>query len=627
MPDKKRRSGFFMQQKIVNVAVIAHVDHGKTTLVDALLKQSHVFRENQEEMGQTQILDSNVLERERGITILAKNCSIRYKDTKINIIDTPGHVDFSGEVERTLGMADGALLIVDAQEGPMPQTRFVLKKALELGLKIIVVVNKIDKRHANPTDTVSKIESLFLELVKDHSQLDFPIVYCVGRRGTAWKDLPQNPNQEGNIFPLLDTVVDFIPVAKARDGTFKMLMTSLEYDSHLGRIVVGKIYQGTIKKGMKVIRTDSPTKVYTVERLMVFEGLEKIDIDSASSGEIVLFSGVTGANIGDTLSDPTDRTSLPQVIIGEPTLHMTLGPNTSPLAGREGEFVTSRQIDQRLTKEIESNLSLHIHKLGNGKFVISGRGELHLSILLETMRRERYEMEVGKPEVIIKEVDGQIQEPVEEVYITVPQAYVGVITEELGKRHGKLIEMIPLNEEEVGFIYHMPTRVLIGLRNYLYTATKGTAVYNSALLGYENMGKLLPITRRGALIASQNGEALAYGLNNAQERGITFIDPPTRVYEGMIVGMNAKNEDIAVNVCKGKQLTNMRSKASDGVIQLTPSTKFSLEQCLDFLGDSELLEITPLSLRLRKKYLTALERKRVGRKSRQDPPANFRNSL
>lgn len=604
-----------MQQNIVNVAVIAHVDHGKTTLVDALLKQSHVFRENEEEMGRTQIMDSNALERERGITILAKNCSIHYKDTKINIIDTPGHADFSGEVERTLGMADGALLIVDAQEGPMPQTRFVLKKALELGLKIIVVVNKIDKRHADPAGTVSKIESLFLELANDQSQLDFLVVYAVGRRGVAWKDLPQNPNQEGNIFPLLDTIVDFIPAAQMRDGTFKMIMTSLDYDSFVGRIVVGKVYQGTVKKGMKIIRTDSPSNVYTVERLMVFEGLGKIDVESAHSGEIVLFSGVTDANIGDTLSDPSDTTPLPHVVIGEPTLHMTLGPNTSPFAGREGKFVTSRHIEERLTKEIERNLSLHIKKLSDGKFVISGRGELHLSILLETMRREGYEMEVGKPEVITKEVNGQIQEPIEEVYVTVPKEFVGVISEELGKRHGTFVQMVPANEEDVDFIYHMPTRALIGLRNYLYTATKGTVVYNTAFLGYENMGKILPTTRRGVLIASQNGEALAYGLSNAQERGITFIDPATRVYEGMIVGVNAKNEDIAINVCKTKQLTNIRSKASDGVIQLTPATKFSLEQCLDFLANDELLEITPLSLRLRKKYLTGLERKRVSKKA------------
>ena len=599
--------------KIINVAVIAHVDHGKTTLVDALLKQTHVFRDNQDEMQQTQILDRNDLERERGITILAKNCAVHYKDTKINIIDTPGHADFSGEVERTLGMANGALLIVDAQEGPMPQTRFVLKKALELGLKIIVVVNKIDKQFAKPQETVQKVESLFLELAKHDSHLDFLVLYAIGRKGVVFRTLPDNLEQEGDVEPLLEAIVESIPSSEVLPGAFKMLVSSLEYDSHLGRIVIGKIHQGEIKKGLKVILTENPTKVWTVEKLMVYEGLGKKEIEEAQSGEIIAFSGVTNANIGETISVPGETNSLPHAEIGEPTLHMTMGPNTSPFAGREGEFVTSRQIEERLTRELENNLSLRLEKPGNGKFVVSGRGELHLSILLETMRREGYEMEVGKPEVITKVIDGVKVEPVEEVSVIVPNEFIGTITEEFGKRFGRLIKMEPISAEEVEFIFEIPTRALIGLRSFLLTATKGTIVYNSILFGFEKIGKPIPRMRKGVLIAAENGEALAYGLQNAQGRGITFINPATKVYEGMIVGANSKDDDIAVNVCKGKKLTNMRASSSDGVIQLTPATNFSLEQSLDFLENDELLEITPISLRLRKKLLTELERKRVRR--------------
>ena len=599
--------------KIINVAVIAHVDHGKTTLVDALLKQTHVFRDNQDEMQQTQILDRNDLERERGITILAKNCAVHYKDTKINIIDTPGHADFSGEVERTLGMANGALLIVDAQEGPMPQTRFVLKKALELGLKIIVVVNKIDKQFAKPQETVQKVESLFLELAKHDSHLDFLVLYAIGRKGVVFRTLPDNLEQEGDVEPLLEAIVESIPSSEVLPGSFKMLVSSLEYDSHLGRIVIGKIHQGEIKKGIKVILTENPAKVWTVEKLMVYEGLGKKEIEEAQSGEIIAFSGVTNANIGETIYVPGETDALPHAEIGEPTLHMTMGPNTSPFAGREGEFVTSRQIEERLTRELENNLSLRLEKPGNGKFVVSGRGELHLSILLETMRREGYEMEVGKPEVITKVIDGVKVEPVEEVSVIVPNEFIGTITEEFGKRFGRLIKMEPISAEEVEFIFEIPTRALIGLRSFLLTATKGTIVYNSILFGFEKIGKPIPRMRKGVLIAAENGEALAYGLQNAQGRGITFINPATKVYEGMIVGANSKDDDIAVNVCKGKKLTNMRASSSDGVIQLTPATNFSLEQSLDFLENDELLEITPISLRLRKKLLTELERKRVRR--------------
>jgi len=595
---------------IRNIAVIAHVDHGKTTLVDAILKQSHVFRDNEEEMGQTQILDALELERERGITILAKNCSVHYKDVKINIIDTPGHADFSGEVERTLGMADGALLIVDAQEGPMPQTRFVLGKALDLGLKIIVVINKIDKKFADPAKALNKVESLFLELAKDDSHLNFRTLYAIGRNGAVWDELPANLEEKGDVIPLFDTILDFVPPAEKLEGKFKMVVTSLEHDDHLGQIVLGKVHQGTIRSGMKVVLSENPSKYFTVEKLMVYEGLSKVEISEAPSGEIVAFSGIPKVKIGTTVCDPADASPLPYVAVGEPTLHMSIGPNTSPFAGREGKFVTGRQIEERLDKELEKNLSLRVEKQGNGRFTVSGRGELHLSILLETMRREGFEMEVGKPEVITKEVDGVLSEPEEEVSVIVPSEFVGVITTEFGKRYESPVKMEPATEEDVEFIYHMPTRAILGLRSYLLTATKGTVILNSNVMGFSKIGKEIPKMRRGALIASQGGETLSYGLANAQERGVLFVAAGEQVYEGMIIGVNAKDEDILVNVCKGKKLTNMRSKSSDGVIQLTPATKLSLEQSLDFLEKDELLEITPNNLRLRKKHLTELERKR-----------------
>ena len=606
-----------MNQNKRNIAVIAHVDHGKTTLVDALLKQTHTFRANEEEMGQEQIMDSGDLERERGITILAKNCAVVYKNTKINIIDTPGHADFSGEVERTLGMAEGALLIVDAQEGPMPQTRFVLRRALELGLKIIVVINKIDKKFARPAEAISRLESLFLELVKDESQLDFPVIYAIGRRGVAFKTLPKDMNQKGDITPLLDLILERIPAPKnSTEGLFKMVVTSLDYESHLGQIAIGKIFRGNLTKDQKVVVTSSPEKVYKIEKIMVPQGLSRVEVDEAEAGDIVALVGVNNLKIGQTISDPADTTPLPEIAVSPPTLHITLGPNTSPLAGLEGEFSTDRQIEERLKKEIETNLSLKVEPLGNGKFKVSGRGELHLAILLETLRREGYEMEVGKPEVITKEIDGVVKEPIEEVNIIVPQEFIGVINQEMGKRYAKLIKMEPVSEEETEFIYQIPTRAIIGLTSLLLNLTKGTVLISSQVIAYEKIGRELPKLRRGALISQSTGPALAYSLETAQNRGITFIDPGESVYEGMIIGQNAKDEDIEINVCKGKKLTNMRSKSSDGVIQLTPSTKLSLERSLDFLEGDELLEITPKNLRLRKKHLTQLARRRINRSLR-----------
>jgi GTP-binding protein len=598
-------------KSIRNIAVIAHVDHGKTTLIDALLKQTHVFRENQEEMQSERILDTNDLERERGITILAKNCSINYKDTKINIIDTPGHADFSGEVERTLGMAEGALLIIDAQEGPMPQTRFVLRKALELGLKPIVIINKIDKKYARIPYVIDKTENLFLQLATNESQLTFPILYAVGRDGSVFENVPDNLERSANVIPLLEKIIEYIPEPVIDESKgFKMLISSFDYDYHLGRIVIGKIHQGTIHKGKKVILTSKPDQILTVEKLYVSVGLEKKEVEAAASGDIIAFAGAKTAEIGDTVTEPGDTIALPSMKIGEPTISITISPNTSPFSGKEGEFSTNRQLEERLNKELEKNLSLRLVKRSDGKFEVSGRGELHLAVFLENLRREGFEMEVEKPEIIIKVINGQKVEPVEELNIIVPQEYVGVVIQELGKRHAKLVSTESINEKEVEFIYNIPTRALLGLRNILMTMTKGTILISSQIIDSQPIGKIIPKTRSGVLIASESGNALSYGLRVAQERGITFIDPGTTVYEGMIVGKNAKDNDIAINVCKGKKLTNMRSKSSDGIIQLTPPVKLGLERSLDFLEDDELLEITPLSLRLRKKHLTELERKR-----------------
>ena len=596
---------------IRTIAVIAHVDHGKTTLIDAFIKQSHIFRDNEEEMSETCLLDSNELERERGITILAKNISVSYKGVKINIIDTPGHADFSGEVERTLGMADGALLIVDAQEGPMPQTRFVLKKAFELNLKVIVVINKIDKPNANISATEHKIGNLFLELATKDEQLEYPILYAVGKAGKVFTTPPSDFNQPGNVIPLLDEVINYIPApSNDEDGLFKMLISSLDYNSHLGKIIIGKIFRGSVKPGQKVILLGEPNKPAQIDKVYVSSGLSRCEVPEAKAGDIVALTGISDLKIGQTVSTTGDLEPLPSATITEPTLHITVGPNTSPFCGREGEFTNARQIEERLAHELETNLSLKLEKLEHGKYEVSGKGELHLAVLLETLRREGYEAEVGKPEVIYKTVNGQKCEPVEEVNIVAPKDYLGTITQEIGKRLGHLIRMEPINEQEIEFVYTMPTRTILGLRSLLMTATKGTVIFNSQFLDYEPVGAPLPKMRRGALIASDTGEALTYGLQAAQERGITFVDPGEQIYEGQIIGMNAKEEDIEINAAKGKKLTNMRQSSTDTSAAIIPSVKYSLEQCLDFLESDELLEITPKSLRLRKKYLTSIERRR-----------------
>jgi len=609
-----KENNYMQNLKVRNVAVIAHVDHGKTTLIDALLKQTNTFRENQKEMGAERILDSNDQEKERGITITAKNCAINFEGVKINIIDTPGHADFSGEVERTLSMADGALLIIDAQEGPMPQTRFVLRKALEFGLKIIVVINKIDKPYARVSYVIKKTESLFLELAEDEGQLDFAILYSVGKDGKVFEKLPDNINKEADVTPLLKKIIDFIPAPKLRlKEKFKMLVSSFEEDNYLGKILIGRIHQGTIVKGQGVTLIQKPNSNYIIEKVFVSEGLSKKEVKSAVSGEIVALAGIGDATIGDTIADRYETEALVSMEISEPTLHITIGPNTSPFSGLEGEFSSSQQLGERLNREIEKNLSLRVEKKGD-KFEVSGRGELHLAVFLEELRRDGYEFEVEKPKVVIKEIDGVKSEPVEELDIIVPNGHVGVINQELGKRYATLVNTGPINDREVELIYRMPTRALIGLRSLLVTQTKGTMIFSSQVIDYRAVGKPIKKLRTGVLVASQAGDTLSYGLRAAQERGIVFVGPGVKVYEGMIVGKNAKNDDIAINVCKGKQLTNMRSKSSDGIIQLSPPLEITLEKGLDFIESDELMEVTPQSIRLRKKILNENERRKFQRK-------------
>lgn len=599
---------------IRNVAVIAHVDHGKTTLVDALLKQTHVFRANQEQMAQERILDSGVLERERGITIMAKHCAIHHAGVKINIIDTPGHTDFSGEVERTLGMADGALLIIDAQEGPMPQTRFVLKKALELGLKVIVVINKIDKKLARTDESVKRIGDLFLELASHESQLDFPILYAIGRQGAVFSEKPISPNPSGTVQSLLSAILLHIPAPKNNQGRpFKMLVSSLDWDSHIGQIVIGRVHQGGIKPGMKFKSSAHPDKTWTVDKITTWDGLDRVAAAEAIAGDIVALSGTSGIKINETLFDPADSSNLPLTTISEPTLHITIGPNTSPFSGQEGKFITSRQIGDRLEKELEKNLSLRVERLENGQFRVSGRGELHLSVVLETMRREGFEMEVGKPQVVTKQIDGQEHEPIEEVSIIVPSEYIGVINLEFGKRFGNLIKMEPISDSEVEFGYQIPTRAIIGLRSQLVTLTKGTLLMNAQVIDFQPLGKMLPQLRAGAIISLTSGKAVTYSLKMVKGRGVTFIQPGTRVYPGMIIGLSAKEHDIEMNVCKEKNLTNHRTKSHQGITALASDIIMSLEQSLDFLASDELLEITPVSLRLRKKLLDPIQRQRQPR--------------
>lgn len=604
----------FTSEQIRNIAVIAHVDHGKTTLVDFMLKQSHTFRENEAEMQQTTILDSNPLERERGITILAKNTAIYYKGHKINIIDTPGHADFSGEVERTLNMADGALLIIDAQEGPMPQTKFVLKKALELGLKIIVVINKIDKQLADVQKTLEATNDLFLELATDTEHLDFPVFYAIGREGKAAKSLGEL-KESLNLEPILNEIIEYIPAPKVEEGDFQMLVSNMDYDAHKGKHAIGRIKRGNVKKGQSLTLINAiGEKVFgKAESIRLSHGLKKIEVDEAFAGDIVDLTGLSTVAIGDTIADSTNPEPLPRIHLEEPTIKIAITANTSPFAGREGKFTNSRQILERLTKELETNVSMKLAKEGE-KMVVSGRGELHLSILIETLRREGYEFQVGKPQVITKVVDGVTMEPVEIAIIDIPDQFLGVITAEMGARKGQMTNMHSEGNGMTRFEFKIPSKNLFGIRNDLLTNTKGTSIINTVFLDYEPLSPTVPQIRNGVLIASEPGNALKYGLNNAQGRGITFIEPGTQVYEGMIIGENTRQDDMEINVTKEKKQTNMRASTSDVSLgALTPPLIMSLEESIDFLEDDELLEVTPKSLRLRKKYLTHLERTRKTR--------------
>lgn len=609
-------------QYIRNIAIIAHVDHGKTTLLDGLLKQSNTFRSNQAEMAQTLIMDSGEQERERGITITAKQTTVYYQPTdaesavdyKINIIDTPGHADFSGEVERTLNMADGVLLVVDAQEGPMPQTKFVLSKALELGLTPVVIINKIDKPARRIAEVEDELADLFLELATDEAQLKYPVYYAVAREGKAWVALPSDASQPASLAPIFQAIISHIPAPQVADGPFQMLVTALQYDTFLGKYAIGRIHRGVAQRGqaLTLIKTDGTTTNAKIDKLFISRGLAKEEVSEAGAGDIVYIVGAAEAHIGETLASRDQPEALPVMAVEAPTISMYLGPNTSPMKGREGEFTTSRQIGDRLQRELETNVALRVAESGIG-FVVSGRGELHLSVLIETMRREGYEFEVGRPEVVTITKDGSEQEPVEELLVEVGPEFVGVVSQELGKRKAELRKQEQTTSGAARMTYIITTRALIGLRNRLLTDTKGTVIMYSLPHGYQPVGGALPRTRNGVLIAFEPGTTTPYALQAAEARGELFVGAGTDVYAGMIVGLNNRPDDLEINVCKAKHLTNMRSKSSDGTVQLTPHTQLSLEQSIDFIEDDELLEVTPHALRLRKKYLDANERKRAAK--------------
>lgn len=603
--------------KLRNIAIIAHVDHGKTTIVDGLLKQSKTFRENEALMSQELIMDSNDQERERGITILAKNTAVIYKDTKINIIDTPGHSDFGGEVERTLNMADGALLVVDAQEGPMPQTKFVLKKALELGLKIIVIINKIDKQNARVKETIVKLSDLFLELATHEDQLDFPVLYASGKSGKAWIELPLNHNEHADFSAIFDCVLENIPEPKVdAKGSFQMLVSALDWDNFKGKYAIGRIKRGSIKPGDKLILLKPNGSRINAVADKVFEnqGLHRVETSKGIAGDIIGITGIKQTEIGDTLASPVQPEALPTIVIEEPTLSLTIGPNTSPLMGKEGKFFTGRQILERIERELQTNVAMKFRINEEGKYVLSGRGELHLSVFLETLRREGFEVEVCKPTVITKTIDDVETEPVEELTVDVNSEYVGAVKSEVGKRRGILINQEEISSESTRLIFEITTRGILGLRGTLLTLTKGTAITSSIFIRNDKLGAQMQKLRKGVIIASQTGKAVPYGLVSAHDKGPVFVGPQTQVYMGMIVGINGRDEDVEVNVCKEKQLTNNRSVGEEGII-LPPPLEMSLEQMLGFLEDDELLEITPANLRLRKKILDATMRRRASRHS------------
>ena len=598
----------YTNNKLRNVAIIAHVDHGKTTLVDAMLKQSHIFRAN--EQVAERVMDSNAIERERGITILSKNTAVMYKDIKINIVDTPGHADFGGEVERVLNMVDGVLLLVDASEGPMPQTKYVLPKALEQGLKPIVVINKIDRPDQRIDDVYDEVLELFMELGADDDQLDFPVVYAIARDGIAKLDLD---DESDSLEPLMDLLIKEIPAPQGDvEGSLQMMVTTLDSDEYVGRVAIGRIMRGKIKEGQNVvvISGDGETKE-RIGKVYVYQGLKRMEVSEAELGEIVAITGLPSASIGHTVADAENPEALPSINIDEPTLSMTFGVNTSPFAGREGQFVTSRHLRDRLYKETETNVSLRVEETDSpDTFKVSGRGELHLSILIETMRREGYELQIGKPEVIYKEINGQLCEPIENLTIEVPQEFMGTVMESLGTRKAELSNMTELK----GYLrleFTIPARGLIGFRSEFLTNTKGNGIMNHVFRGYAPYKGDIPGRSRGSLVAFEQGETTPYGIYTLQDRGVMFISPNQMVYEGMIIGENTRELDMDVNPCKKKNVSNMRSSSSDEAIRLTPPRLLSLEQALEFINKDEMVEVTPESIRLRKTILDKSQRGRL----------------
>ena len=588
---------------IRNLAIIAHVDHGKTTLVDALLKQGHAFQERQQ-VGEL-IMDSNPLERERGITILAKNTAVTYRGVKINIIDTPGHADFSGEVERIMNMVDGCLLLVDAVEGPMPQTRYVLQQALEQKVRPLVVINKIDRPEARAEQVAELVQDLFLELATDADQLDFPVLYSSARQGFAVADLSE-PGR--SMEPLFQAILDAVPPPSGDPSApLQMLVAALDYDNYLGPIGIGRVSRGTLRSRAPVarIQRDGDTRTRNLDRVFVFHGLERHQMEEAAAGSIVAITGAGNLSIGDTIADPEFPEAMPSIAIEEPTVKMTFGVNTSPMMGREGEYCTSRNLHERLLRELRTNVSLRVEPAAApDEFLVSGRGELHLSILVETMRREGYEFQVSKPEPVTRVIGGQVQEPVEQLIIDTREEFIGPLTEDLAGRLGQMTNVHHDGAGNVRLEYRIPTRGLIGFRSYFLKTTRGNGANHSRFVGYEPIRGEVKPAPGGVLVASQGGSAVTYGLLNAQGRGSTFIEPGTPVYEGMIVGMHPKQGDIPINVCREKKLTNMRSSTADIAQRLSPPVRLSLEEALDFISNDELLEITPQTYRMRKRELT-----------------------
>lgn len=604
----------FTRNDIRNIAIIAHVDHGKTTLVDALLRQSHIFRDN--EKVQERVMDSNDLEKERGITILSKNTAVIHNGVKINIVDTPGHADFGGEVERVLKMVDSVLLVVDAFEGAMPQTKFVLKKALELKLKPIVVINKIDRQDSRPHEVIDEVFDLFVELGAEDSQLDFPIIYCSAKEGIAKKEVD---DESTNMDPLFDAIIKSVKAPQGYiDEPLQMLVTTLDSSEYVGKIAIGKIERGVLKRNQQValIKRDNTISNVKISSLYVFTGLKKEEVDEAMLGDIVAVSGIPDINIGETIADISNPEALPFVEIDEPTLRMNFMVNDSPFAGLEGDFVTSRHLRDRLFKEIQTNVSLKVEETDSAdSFNVSGRGELHLSILIETMRREGYEFQVSKPTVIFKEENGKVLEPIEMLTIDVPEEFMGVTMEKLGPRKAEMINMTSAVNGYTRLEFLVPSRGLIGFRSEFMTDTKGNGIMNHVFEGYDKYKGEIPERNRGSIVVFESGEAITYGLYNAQERGTLFIGAGTPVYEGMIAGENARAGDIEVNICKKKHLSNTRSSGADDALKLTPVRQMSLEQCLEFIASDELVEVTPKTVRMRKKILSNdLRKKTINRK-------------